>query len=454
MFRPKGIRSSALALALLVGLWVPADVRAADDDTAIQQILTVLREKGLIDEATEADILAKQERSEAKSASAAAAAKPVSAAPGLLEGFVFSGDLRLRNEQFWYGRAFGGTTDDNNRFRYRARIGFTKQVTPWAMVGFRLASSQNNEYRSENVTFGNQSNWGYDQIWIDQAYVRFALPDPGGVGLATSLTAGKMPNPFIWKNSLDKLVWDEDITPEGLSLTTTYPLAEGAKLFATAAYFIENQQADAVDARVYGFQGGGSVKVGVTEVGARASYYDWNHVDNDPNFISGNEGQGNLPTGLDDDMSIGEGTVYLTWSGIEGWPALLWGTYTTNFSANSGTVDGVRVDDEADAFGFGVELGDAALVRLGLAYNHVEANGVLGLYTDSDLFDGYTNREGFGIYATHAFSPYSDFKLTLWEGTPIKTTASGEDNGPYNISPGVDHQANRKRLQADVNFRF
>ena len=454
MFRPEGIRSSALALfalGLVLGTAAPA-ARAADDGTAVQEILSVLRQKGLIDEATEADILAKQERADAKVATTAA--KPVSAAPSWLDGLVISGDLRLRDEQFWYGRAFGGTTDDNNRFRYRARLGFTKQLNSWALVGVRLSSSQNRDYRSTNVTFGNTSNFAPDEIFIDQAYLRLNLPDPGSVGLASTFTAGKMANPFVWKNGLDKIMWDEDIMPEGMALNSTYAPTENSKLFATAGYFIENQQAAAVDARVYAFQAGGSVKVGVIEGGARASYYDWNHVDNDPNFIPGNEAQGNLPTGLDDDMSIGEGTVYLTYSGIEGWPALLWGTWARNFSANSGVVDGVDVDEEGDAFGLGVELGDAALVRLGVAYNHIEANSVLGLYTDSDLFDGFTNREGFGIYASHAFSPYSEFKLTLWEGEPIKTTASGQDNGPYNISTSSDHAANRKRLQADMNFKF
>jgi hypothetical protein len=439
---------------LALALSVAPSARAADDGGAVEEILTVLRQKGLIDEATEADILAKQERAEAKQASAAAAEKPVSSGPAFLQGFVFSGDFRLRNEQFWYGRAFGGANDDNNRFRYRARIGFTKQLNSWALVGLRLNSSQDRDYRSTNVTFGNTSNWAPDEIYIDQAYLRLNLPDPGGVGLATTFTAGKMANPFVWKNSLDKLLWDEDISPEGFALTTSIAPMEGSKLFLTGAYFIESQQSSDADARVWGLQSGGSVKAGVTEVGARASYYAWSHVTNDPNFISGSLSRGNLPTGLDEDMDLGEASVYLTFSGIEGWPALLWGTYVRNFTADSGIVDGVPVDDESDAYGFGVEIGDAALVRLGVAYNHVEANGVLGLYTDSDLFDGFTNREGFGIYAAHAFSPYSEFKLTLWEGEPIKTTASGANNGPYNISTSSDQGANRKRLQADVNFKF
>jgi hypothetical protein len=266
--------------------------------------------------------------------------------------------------------------------------------------------------------------------------------------------AGKLQNPFVWKNSPDKLLWDEDISPEGLALTSSFSPAEGAKLFGTFGYFVESQQSSRSDAKVLGLQAGGSLKTGVTEVGARASYYDWSNVGSDPTFADRSLARGNLPTGIREDVNLGEASVYLTWSGIDGWPALLWGSYAHNFTAESGVIDGVSVDDEADAYGFGFEIGEAALVRLGVCYNHVEANAVLGLYTDSDLFDGFTNREGFGVYASHAFSSYSEFKLTLWEGEPIKTTASGNDNGPYNISTSSDHAANRKRLQADVNFKF
>jgi hypothetical protein len=121
-----------LAAASLGG----ATLAAADETNAVEDIVSVLQQKGLIDEATGDEILAKQERSEAKQAAATPA---VATGPALTEGIVWSGDFRLRDEQFWYGRAFGGTEDDDNRFRYRARLGFTKQVNSWALVGLRLA---------------------------------------------------------------------------------------------------------------------------------------------------------------------------------------------------------------------------------------------------------------------------------------------------------------------------
>jgi hypothetical protein len=445
-------KSVALLLAISIGTLASAKSARAEETDAVEQIVSVLRAKGLIDEATGDEILAKQEKSDAKSVSAAPAA---SAAASLTEGFIWSGDFRLRNEQFWYGTAFGSSANDVNQFRYRARIGFTKQVNPWALVGMRLASGTGN-YRSTNVSFGQVNDFTASSLYIDRAYMQFTLPDPGDVGLKSTLTAGRIANPFVWKSSLDKIVWDDDINPSGFALTSTYSPLEGTTLFGTAGYFVELTQACCTDTKVFGFQLGGSTTiVDKLVAGARASYYDWDNVGTDPTFATRSEGVGNLPTAFSSDAHIGETTVFVTWSGIEGWPAMVWGTLAYNFTAEAGTVDGVHVDPQATAFGYGVEFGSAkGLFLLGVEYQHIEANSVLALYTDSDMFDGLTNREGFGVYVARELAANTELKLSLWDEQPIKTTASGEGNGPYNISPAVDSQANRKRLQADVNFKF
>jgi Putative porin len=443
---------SALVLVCLAFFLGAPSAGRADETNAVEDIVAVLQQKGLIDEATGDEILAKQERSDAKQA---AASPPVAAGPGLTEGFVWSGDFRLRDEQFWYGRAFGGTANDQNQLRYRARLGFTKQVNSWALVGLRLASGTGN-YRSTNVSFGQTPDWAPFSLYIDRAYAQFALPDPGDVGLSTTLTGGRIANPFVWKNSLDKIVWDEDISPTGFALTSTYSPMEGTKLFGTAGYFVELTQSCCTETKVFGFQLGGSTTVAEKLVaGARASYYDWDNVSADPTFATRSQATGNLPTAFDDDARIAEGTVFVTWSGISGWPAMVWGTLAYNLTADAGVVDGVRVHPDQTAYGFGIEIGDAkALFLLGIEYSHIPANSVLGLYTDSDVFDGFVNREGFGIYLAREVAANTEFKLSLWEGQPIKTTASGEGNGPYNISTSSDQQANRKRLQADLNFKF
>ncbi len=447
-------------LAFLTSSMAFSTSARADESNAVEDIVAVLQQKGLIDEATGDEILAKQERSDAKQA----AAKPPVSAASLTEGFVWNGDFRLRDEQFWYGRAFGGTADDDNRFRYRARLGFTKQVNSWALVGLRVASGTG-DYRSTNVSFGNQANWAPYSVYLDRAYAQFALPDPGGVGLTTTLVGGRVANPFVWKNSVDKMIWDEDISPTGFALTSSISPMEGTKLFGTVGYFVELTQSTDTEAKVFGFQLGGSTALAEKlTVGARASFYDWANVSADPNFAinstsSSNSNQrfGNLPTAFDDDVHVGETSAFVSWSGIEGWPALVWGTVAYNFTAEAGTVNGVRVGSEAAAWGVGIEIGDPkALVLLGVTYNYIPANAVLALYTDSDMFDGYTNREGFGVYLARELAANTELKLSLWDGEPIRTTGSSSGDGPFNPDTwtSANQQANRRRLQADLNFKF
>ena len=453
---------SALLLTSLVGTLAFARSASAAESNAVEDIVAVLQQKGLIDEATGDEILAKQEKSDAAQA---AAKPPVSTAPALTEGFVWSGDFRLRDEQFWYGRAFGGTAKDDNRFRYRARLGFTKQVNSWALVGMRLGAGTG-DYRSPNVNFGQQSNWVPFSVYLDRAYGQFTLPDPGGIGLATTVTAGRIANPFVWRNTFDKMVWDEDINPTGFAVTSTISPLEGTKLFATVGYLVELTQATHTDAKVWGFQLGGSTAVAENlVVGARGTFYDWENVTSDPNFVinpttptaPSNERFGNLHTAFDNDVHIGESTAYVTWSGIDGWPAVVWGSLAYNFSAESGIVLGVPVDSDATAYAYGIEIGDPkALFLLGVEYSHVPANAVLSLYTDSDMFDGYTNREGIGVYLAREIAANTELRLTLFEGEPIATTGSGGGNGPYNPNTwtSANQQANRKRFHADVNFKF
>jgi hypothetical protein len=448
----RSIGFSWLLLTFVVGFLAFAMPARADENDAVEQIVSVLREKGLIDEATGDEILAKQEKSDAQHVSAAPTA---SAATSLTEGFVWSGDLRLRNEQFWYGKAFGSKADDVNQFRYRARLGFTKQVNDWALVGLRLASGTGN-YRSTNVSFGQTPDFAPQSLWVDRAYAQFKLPDPGDVGLKSTIVGGRIANPFVWKHSFDKIVWDEDINPSGFALTSSFSPLEGTTIFGTAGYFVELTQSCCTDSKVFAFQLGGTTTLAdKLTAGARASFYDWDNVGTDPTFATRSQGFGNLPTAFSDDAHIGETTLFVSFSGIEDWPMMVWGTLAYNFSAEAGTVDNVRVDPQATAYGFGIEVGSAkSFFLLGVEYSHIEANSVLALYTDSDMFDGYTNREGFGVYVARELAANTELKVSLWDEQPIKTTASGEGNGPYNISSSADSQANRKRLQADVNFKF
>jgi hypothetical protein len=254
-----------VAIAAILGV-APASGHA--DNEAIADIVQVLREQGLIDEATETKILAKSQR------------RSVSTSPmdsGLLRDLEWSGDLRIRNEQFWYDRDLNGVERDNrNRFRYRLRFGFKKELNDWLTVGARLASGVASN--SGNVSLGdssefNDEDFGTDAISIDQAYLKLALPEPDGIDLETSFVAGKFSNPLTWKNGKDSVIWDSDITPEGFYLTSTWKPSEQTSLFTTLSYFIIDEEPATKNPKVLALQLGGQTPVAEgIELGLRGSW--------------------------------------------------------------------------------------------------------------------------------------------------------------------------------------
>jgi len=116
------------------------------------------------------------------------------------------------------GAGVAGTNDwqERERERYRLRLGLRGTLMDDWFFGVRLMTS-NNE-RSGNVTFGDDTasstsggggpfERNSDLVTVDQAYAGYK----GFPGF--TFTAGKMPNPLV--NT--RMVWDPDITPEGLA---------------------------------------------------------------------------------------------------------------------------------------------------------------------------------------------------------------------------------------------
>lgn len=420
----------------------PARIARAAEDP-VEDIVAVLRDKGLIDDATEQQILAKRMRQQA-------AVAPAVAAGGFqfLDGFTWFGDLRLRNEQFWYDSSFGDEADDRNRFRYRARIGFTKQVSQTLTVGMRLASGA--DFNSTNETFGGNDDFARDTIAIDQIWAELALP--GSETWTHGVAGGKLNNPFLWKNGADRLIWDSDISPEGFYYRAQGALGGGAKLFGTAGYFLVSEESGAKDPKLFALQLGASAPLGSgNEIGARISGYEWRALDDDTiarNLAgAGPTTGGNLAGAFDGRARIAESSAYLKLAKLPG-GGLLWTSYARNLLADSTFPQG----DEDTALGAGLELGDEKqLARFGAGYMRIEANSILARFGDSDLFDGFTNREGFFVTLSRELASRVLLRVTLFDGEEIRTRAVPAGQGDVAREGG---RADRKRLQSDIEIKF
>ncbi len=429
-------------LALVGAIAIGGGARAADDGSVVQEVLGILKERGIVDQ-QEYERLALKNASYEKKQSTS-----------FLSKIQWSGDMRLRLENFYYDEdALGNEQDDRSRFRYRLRVAALAPINDYVDAGFRLASGED-DLRSTNQSAGrNDEDFDPDSIFIDQAYVTFKAPkDWMGEGGYLKATGGKIANPFLWKNSKDYMLWDNDINPEGGAIQLALKPAELWTLYANTGYFVLDENTAASDPHVLGVQGGFDVMPNeVVSLGTRATWYEWQSLDADfyGRGVDGTGGStasaGNLPGGLSDGSKFGAGELaaYLRWAGIEAWPVRVFGHYAQNFDAE----DTLGADEEDTGWGAGLEIGDPKkFVLIGGGYYELEANFWPSQFTDSDLFDGVTNRKGWTVYAARQIFTNTELNLTLFSSDEI------EDSVP----PFEDSVANadRFRLQTDIVVKF
>lgn len=426
----RSIRHRTALVTLLTVLWVAAPA-VAEENPALVKAFQIMRDRGMIDDAEHAQLVSENQAWEA-------------AHPSLLSRLEWSGDFRGRFENFFYEEDdFGVDTQDRNRGRYRLRIGARAKINEVITAGFRVASGEG-DHRSTNTSYGTQNDFGPDSIFIDQAYVELGVPKSLlAEGVSVKSIVGKQANPFLWKNGKDFMIWDQDITPEGVGLQVAGSPTEMLSLYGNAGYFIVDENGGSEDPHVLGVQGGfGLAPTDCFEFGFRASYYDWRSV-NDA-FLTRASEFGSLITDTSD-YKVVELASYGRITKFERWPILVYGQIAQNLDADS------VAGDEELGWGAGIEVGDKKnLVMIGGGYYHVEANFSPSQFTDSDLFDGYTNREGFLVYMAREIFKNTELNLTFFSGQEI------EDGADFDLSvvdPDVT-SAERYRLQTDLVVKF
>lgn len=434
-------RRISWVLVAAVGFMGAAALPAAGEEPVIQEVLEILRERGLVDEARYSELVSKNQRYEEEH-------------QGLLGRIRWSGDFRGRLENFWFDRdAFDTNRDNRMRARYRLRIRAEAEVNEYLDVVMRLASGEN-DHRSTNRTLGFDDDFGPDAIFIDQAYVNFTAPE-SWLPAASSLEAsfGKVENPFLWKQGKDYMLWDGDINPEGASIRFATSPSDALTLFLNSGYFIVDENSTSVDPHVLGIQGGASVQAAeAVELGARVSWYSWHSIN--PAFFGRSAASGALIDGLDDEapsqsndgFDAGELAAYVRFSGIPNWPILVYAHYAMNFDASSSDLF-PQAGEEDTGWGVGVEIGDKKkYVMIGAGYYQLEANFWPAQFTDSDLFDGFTNRKGWTVYGARQILPNTELNITLFLGDVLDS-----DRPAFASSVGG---AERIRLQTDLVVKF
>ncbi|HUQ51728.1 MAG TPA: putative porin [Gammaproteobacteria bacterium] len=372
-----------------------------------------------------AGLMARLERLErgnaAAATSAAAAATPAAAAPAdarvaatVPPNIRFAGDMRYRHEAI-----NEDGVAERERQRIRARFGVTADIAKNVRVGLQLASGTDDPV-SANQTL--DTGFNRKQFGIDRAFFTWAATEQ------LTFTGGKFANPFFRPGN-HHLIYDNDLNPEGLALR----YARGDWFANYAGLWVEERSA-ADDSIMLGGQFGFRHMLdNGMRVTAGASYYDYL------------ETQGRTP--FWDAAAAGNrlapGNVYLNDFNM----TELFGELNLKAGERPVTVfaDYVVNSEAADAdtgFALGASLGEvtrAGTWRIGYAYQDLEADAVIGTFTDSDFAGGGTDGKGHVVEFNYGFRDRLVFGLRYF------LNERGAD-------AGTEHDYNR--LQADVVFNY
>jgi hypothetical protein len=446
--RTSGFFHFLLAIALIV--WGGPAV--ADDGPVVEEILQVLKDRGLVDEDEYQRLAAKNAKYEAEEKNS------------WMPEIDWSGDFRFRHESWWFDEDdLGGEREDRYRIRYRFRVKGEVKINDWADVVFRLVSGDNDD-RSNNQTLGSEVDFDTDDIRLNWAYAKMKAPSswlPFPEGKAV-LELGKMPQPFNWKRTgmkkgKDYMLWDGDVAPEGVTLLLSSKPTERTNLFGTFGYYVIDENSQEKDPHFWGLQVGGHQEMSQDwKFGARLSWFAFRAIDLAFNLrgatgeLGVTSGGGNIPDGLNgnlngDPFNVVETAAYLTYDRFDSWPITVYGTFAQNLDAQKSVLfPGAGKEDTA--WGVGLEVGDSKeFVKLGGGYWRIEANSFPSMFIDSDFLDGRTNRHGWAFYGGKQILKNTELKLTLFLIEPITTGVGFE--------PSVAN-SNRIRMQSDIVFKF
>lgn len=316
-----------------------------------------------------------------------AAAAPATDGAFRIPGLDVSGDMRVRQEwNFVDGR-------DRSRTAVRARLRPTYAVSDKFSVGTQIATGDPDDPNSTDVTLGNFVD--DFAVALDQAWIRY---HNGGL----TAYAGKFPQIF----QRTDMLWDSDVSPQGVAAAYSAGLGGGAKLDARGIYFVIDEAAVARDSDMLGGQLALTSPLGSDfKAGLTGSYYHYRL-----GSVAGadvGDFRGNLLSAgrYLSDFHLVEGIGTLGWVGpSERWPVAFTADYVRNLGA---AVSGDTAFNLELAAGRTAQPGD---FRIAYNFSEVEVDSVLAAFSHDNI-DLSTNYRLHGLGLSYV--PASNLQLDL-----------------------------------------
>jgi len=433
-------------------------------------IIDLLVRKGVVTEREAKELKAEADADLARAMNRANKTKVAS----WLDALQFTGDLRLRGEYFnfeddiKFNAAGKSVQSDRLRFRYRFRFGAEAQYQNWATVNFRLASGDGDPV---SVNQSLTDTFRKKPVMIDVASV--TITPPGMDWL--KVIGGKMDLPTWQPKFNSPMVYDTDVTPEGVAeqLQWTFGEAKKFKLFAQAGqYAVKEVSADANDAYMFDQGAGFEWKVGDAKTPAfkltgMGGYYFTDNIGLLKSGDSPNKGNALIGTSNTTNNLADFGVFYAraeaAWRVCDkpflGTPAVFTvsGEYNVNvadgFDKLTKASAGVHSNDLHQTTGWTGQIAFGETRKKGqwqvaYQYKHQQADSTWDAITDSDWGNGGTDRKGHIVKAVYC--PQDWWQLGF--AAIITEKISDRLNTGHN-TVGIAGQ-DQLRVQVDSVFKF
>ena len=334
------------------------------------------------------------------------------------ERISFESDFRLRHESR-FRKTSTGDVPDRQRQRIRFRIGGKMHVLQDLDIGFRLVTGDDDPLTT-NQTLGN--SFETKDIRLDWAYAAYKY-GPG------KFLGGKFGNPFY----STQVVWDNDLSFEGLAQQFKFEPSSETKVFVTLGqFFIEEFSTDEQEPYLLALQAGAEQKLGDSiKAKLAVAYYDYGNI------------RGRTLTHATRGNTLGFGAEQNDYDILDilgeisfdlGVPVKLLGQYVNNLDVASG-------NDQDTAYNFGFFVGNKPSKlgdwRVRYYYRVVEADAVVDAFSHSDFNDGGTNSKGSVIGVDVGLARGVELNFT-YHNTEVKTGLKDE----------------RQKFQADLVIKF
>nr|MBU1328452.1 putative porin [Candidatus Omnitrophota bacterium] len=410
----------AVTIALCIGI---NSSYAGEIDILLQKLV----EKGVLT-AGEAQQIGTETKEQVK---AEIAEGKFSSLPAWVQNTKLKGDFRMRYQQ----DKKRNTATQNEKSRFRIRLGIESKVNDQTKVYLGLASGSSSDPRSTNQTL--QDSFAKKSLWIDYAYASYTP-----LAWAT-VSLGRMKNPIYQTGDM---FWDTDINPEGVAVQFNHALNDKTDFFMNNAFFILDDSASpngvGADPTMFVIQPG--VKFAIddkTNLKLAGAYYGFNSVKNQvlDNTSGTNTLSGQATALLNYDFDSWTVSSEL---GIKDPLAFVNIGFIPYFSVFGDYVENIDPSTENKGYLAGFKFGKEKVAgwkdwQAKYVYRSIGKDAVLDIFPDSDAYGGFTDVKAHEYVLSYGLAKNVTLDLDYYQSDRLKAAKNKE-----------------KLFQADLNFKF